>query len=224
MVSDHVRGIDPANRGDSSITEGGVEICLNGVWGSVCDNGWDSLDAKVVCRQLNLMTHCELDINKQSSGLLPFTRCTYITYFLDARALYHYGGGSYSIHQAEIECTGRETHLTNCSTGHSSYCSHSTDVGVICPSSEQLYYCIVIPSYTPPPFVEPECNTTDIRLVSNLEEPDGIDKKNSTTEGRVEICLNGVWGTVCSIGWDRADAEVVCQQLNLSTHCECMQR
>ena len=38
--------------GGQSPTEGIVEICFGGIWGSICDNGWDERDARVACRQL----------------------------------------------------------------------------------------------------------------------------------------------------------------------------
>ena len=49
------------------------------------------------------------------------------------------------------------------------------------------------------------CTTRgDVRLVGGSNE----------REGTVEVCLNGVWGTVCSpYGWGSTEAGVVCRQL-----------
>jgi hypothetical protein len=51
--------------------------------------------------------------------------------------------------------------------------------------------------------VRADCANGDVRLV------------NGTTpyEGRVEICYDGVWGSVCDSSWNEWDAAIVCLQL-----------
>ena len=54
------------------------------------------------------------------------------------------------------------------------------------------------------------CTNGDIRLVS----PHSYGR----SEGRVEVCHNNAWGTVCSDGWNNADATVACRQLGFSNY------
>ena len=39
--------------GGMATLEGRVEICVNNIFSAVCDDLWDEMEAKVICRQLN---------------------------------------------------------------------------------------------------------------------------------------------------------------------------
>ena len=52
--------------------------------------------------------------------------------------------------------------------------------------------------------VEPgQCDQGAVRLSGGF-----IDQ-----EGRVEVCHDNVWGSICDDGWDNTDAHVICGQL-----------
>ncbi|XP_036398496.1 uromodulin-like [Megalops cyprinoides] len=89
---------------------GRVEIFHNGQWGTVCDDIWDMNNAAVVCRQMG----CGRAVSAHSSA--------------------HFGPGSGPIWLDNVQCTGSESALTQCThLGFGTHnCGHGEDAGVIC--------------------------------------------------------------------------------------------
>ena len=61
-------------------------------------------------------------------------------------------------------------------------------------------------------------NFNAIILIARCEEKE-IRLVGGDSFGRVDVCHNGTWGSICSdVFWDDIDAGVVCQQLGYSKH------
>ena len=96
------------------------------------------------------------------------------------------GSSNQMIWLDEVQCQGDETRLIDCAANPLG--SHN------CRHSEDAGVSCQAP-----------CTQGDIRL-----------QGGSVTHGRVEICNNNIWGTVCDDSWGRTEAQVACRQLGFS--------
>ncbi|XP_071828209.1 neurotrypsin-like isoform X2 [Apostichopus japonicus] len=214
---------------DGNATAGRVEIFFNGEWGTVCDDLWDISDAEVVCRQLGfdraLGAHSVAFVSA-GTGLIHLATvgttkgqlrlvdgnatAGRVEIFLNGE----WGtvcDDQWDISDAEVVCRqlGFDRDLGALSVGFFSEGTgliHLDDVE--CSGSESsLLDCVHTSDHN--------CGHGEDAGVSCTFFDEGqlrlVD--GNATAGRVEIFLNGEWGTVCDDLWDISDAEVVCLQL-----------
>ena len=104
--------------------EGIVEIMYQGIWGTICDDGWDDTDATVVCRELGFLNGTVIQPPFQfSSG---------------------------PVWLKQVKCLGNESKLSQClhkGFGNVGNCSHTQEAGVQCNGIQSTYNYVYIKSY-----------------------------------------------------------------------------
>ncbi len=69
-----------------------MEFCHNEVWGTVCDDGWEDVDAQVVCNQLHLGTTGVNTVQGIDLKLIIISgmfACTYVKFSLGLFRVYN---------------------------------------------------------------------------------------------------------------------------------------
>ncbi|XP_061668559.1 scavenger receptor cysteine-rich type 1 protein M130-like [Syngnathoides biaculeatus] len=109
--SQPIRLVNGTNR-----CSGRVELLYLDQWGTVCDDKWGIQEASVACREMGCGAPLEVKFKA------------------------YFGSGDDQTWLDDVECTGQEKSLTECS--HKGFgehdCSHSEDAGVICSETLRL--------------------------------------------------------------------------------------
>ncbi|XP_070644887.1 antigen WC1.1-like [Bos indicus] len=190
---------------------GRVEILDQGSWGTICDDGWDLADARVVCRiRAHLAGRPELHrkgvprVEVQDAGVIcSRLRCTLSTgwerEFLALRMV-----------SEDHQCAGWLEVFYNGTWG-SVCCSPMEDITVSmicrqlgCGDTGTLNSSGNGSTASASEESAPNCS--DSRQLCLVD-------RGGPCAGRVEILHQGSWGTICDDSWDLDGARLVCRQL-----------
>ena len=148
-------------------SEGRVEICSDRIWGTVCDDRWDNLDAGVVCSQLGFSRQGAVAVHRAFFGM-----------------------GTDPILLDDLGCIGTEETIFNCSANpfgiHN--CRHSEDAGVICIRLEDLVDC--------DPLLPPQNGMVSFgSTVSGSLATYSCDEGFGLLGNETSACFNGTWSS-----------------------------
>ncbi len=116
---------------------GRVEVCRNGIYGTICIDTFDNLDASVVCSQSGFSRHGVLQIYMSASRIrtyLNFSGAIAVNAdtFREGQAPRFFTG---------VQCLGNESNLFQCGLTNTTDDTCTTS-GVICQG--EVYVCIYI--------------------------------------------------------------------------------
>jgi len=91
-------------------SEGRVQITRNRINGTICSQGWDMIDANVLCRM------------KDFVGAISASKT--------------FGQGSGPVWFTDMRCSGKEDNIEHCKPEKTTKCNHNRDAGVVCYTKE----------------------------------------------------------------------------------------
>ncbi|XP_060565389.1 scavenger receptor cysteine-rich type 1 protein M130-like [Ruditapes philippinarum] len=202
--------------GGTSPYDGRVEVKIADGWGTVCSRFIGRYDADTLCKSMDLK----------------------FTHFFPNSSVY--GQGTGDIYIGVIGCSAANTHINQCSflPPERYFCSHSYDISLVCtPCGKVTIQFSSFDSFNGTVLTakcdfgyQPETITFDCLENGTWLQNDKCSSKYSYPleisdmklvnryghhEGRVEIQVDGIWGTICSNNFTIAEATVICQMIGL---------
>ncbi|XP_077118936.1 lysyl oxidase homolog 2 [Ranitomeya variabilis] len=189
-----IRAILATYRKRIPVTEGYVEVKVDGTWKQVCDTMWTQKNSRVICGMFGF------------PGERKYNQKVYKMFATRKK---------HSYWQFSANCTGNEAHISTCSVG--GFLTADTTSNQTCLNgAPAVVSCTPGRAFAPSPI-------NGFRKAFRQEQPlVRLRGGANTGEGRVEVLKNNEWGTICDDRWNLVSASVVCRELGFGSAKEAL--